>query len=152
MTAEVAMLELPAEDEVVRVNQAPATLPVRLRAMTWEADGVLSLELASPDGSALPPFEAGSHVDLHLPSGTMRQYSLCGDPADRSCYRVAIRAVSGGLSSQFVHRKLRPGEMLADQPAAQQLSSGRRGELHLCRRRHRHHTADADDAGVVGAA
>jgi len=113
MTAEVAMLELPAEDEVVRVNQAPETLPVRLRAMTWEADGVLSLELASPDGSALPPFEAGSHVDLHLPSGTMRQYSLCGDPADRSCYRVAIRAVSGGLSSQFVHRKLRPGEMLA---------------------------------------
>ena len=81
--------------------------------MTWEADGVISLELAAPDGGALPPFEPGSHVDLHLPSGTMRQYSLCSDPADRSCYRVAIRAVSGGLSSQFVHRKLRPGEMLA---------------------------------------
>jgi tetrachlorobenzoquinone reductase len=113
MAAEAAMLELPVEEEVVHVPQIPATIPVRLRAMTWEADGVISLELAAFDGSTLPPFEPGSHVDLHLPSGTMRQYSLCSDPADRSCYRVAIRAVSGGLSSQFVHRKLRPGEMLA---------------------------------------
>jgi ferredoxin-NADP reductase len=113
MSAEPAMLELPVEDETVRVNQAPATIPVRLRAMTWEADGVISLELAAPDGRELPPFEPGSHIDLHLPSGTMRQYSLCSDPAARSYYRVAIRAVSGGLSSQFVHRKLRPGEMLA---------------------------------------
>ena len=116
MAAEAAMLEPPEEEEVVRVAKTPATLPVQLRAMTWEADGVLSLELASPDGNPLPPFEPGSHVDLHLPSGTMRQYSLCSDPADRSRYRVAIRAVSGGLSSQFVHRKLRPGEMLAVSP------------------------------------
>ncbi len=112
MAAEAAMLELP-EDEVVRVNQASSTVPVRLRSMTWEADGVISLELAAADGDVLPPFEPGAHVDLHLPSGIVRQYSLCGDPADRSHYRVAIRAVSGGLSSQFVHRKLRPGEMLA---------------------------------------
>jgi ferredoxin-NADP reductase len=116
MAAEAAMLEPIEEEEVVHVAKSPATLPVQLRAMTWEADGVLSLELASPDGNPLPPFEPGSHVDLHLPSGTMRQYSLCSDPADRSRYRVAIRAVSGGLSSQFVHRKLRPGEMLAVSP------------------------------------
>jgi ferredoxin-NADP reductase len=113
MAAEVATLEPPVEEEVVRVGTTPATLPVRLRAMTWEADGVVSLELTAPDGSSLPPFDPGAHIDLHLPSGTMRQYSLCSDPADRSRYRVAIRAVSGGLSSQFVHRKLRPGEMLA---------------------------------------
>lgn len=113
MAAEVATLELPAEEEIVRVATTPATLPVRLRAMTWEADGVIALELTPSDGNSLPPFEPGAHIDLHLPSGTMRQYSLCSDPADRSHYRVAIRAVSGGLSSQFVHRKLRPGEMLA---------------------------------------
>jgi ferredoxin-NADP reductase len=113
MAAEVATLERPEEEEVVRVPKTPATLPVRLRAMRWEADGVLSLELASPDGNPLPAFEPGSHVDLHLPSGTLRQYSLCSDPANRSHYRVAIRSVSGGLSSQFVHRKLRPGELLA---------------------------------------
>jgi tetrachlorobenzoquinone reductase len=115
MAAEVAMLEPPEEEEVVRATEAAATatLPVRLRAMTWEADGVISLQLAAPDGSELPPFEPGSHVDLHLPSGVMRQYSLCSDPTDRSCYRVAIREVGGGLSSQFVHNKLRPGQMLA---------------------------------------
>jgi tetrachlorobenzoquinone reductase len=116
MAAEVARLKPPSGEEVVRVAQTSATLPVKLRTMTWEADGVISLELAAPDGGSLPPFEPGSHVDLHLPSGTMRQYSLCSDPADRSRYRVAIRAVSGGLSSQFVHRKLRPGEMLAVSP------------------------------------
>jgi ferredoxin-NADP reductase len=78
--------------------------------MTWEAPGVMSLELVAPDGTELPPFEPGAHVDLHLPGGIMRQYSLCGDPADRTRYRVGIRSVSGGLSSQHVHRKLRPGE------------------------------------------
>jgi len=90
----------------------PATLEVRVRAMTWEAPGVLSLELTAANGAALPAFEPGCHVDLHLPNGVLRQYSLCGDPADTSHYRIAIRSVSGGLSSQFVHRKLRPGEIL----------------------------------------
>lgn len=116
MAAEVASLELPEEEEVAHVAKTPATMPVRLRAMRWEADGVLSLELTASDGGSLPPFEPGSHVDLHLPSGTMRQYSLCSNPADSSHYRIAIRAVSGGQSSQFVHRKLRPGELLAVSP------------------------------------
>jgi ferredoxin-NADP reductase len=88
------------------------TLQVRLRALIWEGPGVLSLELAAPDNGPLPPFEPGSHVDLTLPNGTLRQYSLCGDPNDTSHYRLGIRAVSGGLSSSFVHGKLRPGELL----------------------------------------
>jgi tetrachlorobenzoquinone reductase len=98
--------------ETPREADAPATLQVRLRSMTWEAPGVLSLVLTAEDGDTLPPFDPGSHIDLHLPGDTMRQYSLCGDPADRSHYRVAIRSVSGGLSSQYVHRKLRPGDVL----------------------------------------
>lgn len=88
------------------------TLQVRVRALVWEAPDVLSLELATPDGSALPAFEPGAHIDLMLPDGTLRQYSLCGDPADTSHYRLGIRAITGGLSSSFIHRKLRPGEML----------------------------------------
>lgn len=87
-------------------------LQVRVRALIWEAPGVLSLQLAAPDGSALPPFAPGAHIDLTLPDGTLRQYSLCGDPGDTSSYRIGVRAVSGGLSSGFVHRKLRPGELL----------------------------------------
>jgi ferredoxin-NADP reductase len=87
-------------------------IQVRVRALIWEAPGVVSLELTAPDGSPLPPFEPGAHVDLRLPDGTPRQYSLCGDPNDLSHYRLGIRAVSGGLSSSYVHHKLRPGDIV----------------------------------------
>ena len=98
--------------KAVAATKAPATMQVRVRSMRWEAPGVLSVELTAPDLAPLPGFEPGSHIDLHLPNGVMRQYSLCGDAGDTSHYRVAIRSVGGGLSSQFIHRKLRPGELL----------------------------------------
>nr|WP_172804661.1 PDR/VanB family oxidoreductase [Afipia sp. GAS231] len=88
------------------------TLSVRLRALVWEAPGVVSLELTAPDGSALPPFEPGAHVDLKLSDGTLRQYSLYDDPNDTSHYRLGIRAISGGASSGYVHRKPRAGDLL----------------------------------------
>jgi vanillate O-demethylase ferredoxin subunit len=43
---------------------------------SWElAEGAVGYELAAADGSALPPFEAGAHIDVHLPGGLVRQYS-----------------------------------------------------------------------------
>jgi ferredoxin-NADP reductase len=102
--------------KAVASKKAPATMQVRVRAMKWEAPGVLSLDLTAPDFAALPAYEPGSHIDLHLPNGVMRQYSLSGDPNDTTHYRIAIRSVSGGLSSQFIHRKLRPGEVLTISP------------------------------------
>ena len=96
----------------VAAKKASATMQVRIRSIKWEAPGVLSLDLTAPDLAPLPTFEPGSHIDLHLPNGVMRQYSLCGDPGDTSRYRIAIRSVSGGVSSQFIHRKLRPGELV----------------------------------------
>ena len=106
---ELATLSSPAE--LPRGNR-DVKLEARLRSLTWEAPGVLSLELVAADGGELPPFEPGAHIDLYLPDGTMRQYSLWGDPGDRTRYHVGIRAISGGASSQYVHRKLRPGELL----------------------------------------
>jgi ferredoxin-NADP reductase len=87
-------------------------LTLRLRRMAWEADGVLSLDFVAPDGRDLPAFEPGAHVDLHMPDGQVRQYSLCGDPQDRSTYCVAVRAVEGGRVSRAIHRTLRPGALM----------------------------------------
>ncbi len=87
-------------------------LTLRLQRLGWEAPGVLSLELVSPDGAALPAFAAGAHVDLHLADGLVRQYSLSGDPAERTQWRLAVREVAGGRGSMVVHRQLRPGAML----------------------------------------
>jgi ferredoxin-NADP reductase len=98
---------------------ASSPLTVRVRSLSWEADGVLSVELVTPDGAALPAFEAGAHVDLQLPvpgvaGGTLpRSYSLCNDPRETHRYIVGIgrdRASRGG--SRWVHEHLRPGALL----------------------------------------
>lgn len=104
--------ELTRQVSVAAPRAGEQTFQVRLHAIVWEAPGVLSLELTAADGGVLPSFEPGAHIDLKLPDGTLRQYSLCGDPNDTSHYRLGIRAVSGGASSDFIHRKLRPGELL----------------------------------------
>lgn len=62
---------------------------VTVRQVRLEADGVVSLELV-PDSGLLPQYEPGSHIDLMLPSGLIRQYSLCSPPTDLSFYRIAV--------------------------------------------------------------
>lgn len=54
------------------------------------ATEIVGLEIASPDGRPLPCYEAGAHVDVYVRSGIVRQYSLTGDPADTSGYRLGI--------------------------------------------------------------
>ena len=90
-----------------------AALDVVVTARTEEAEGVVSLLLGAPDGSPLPPWQPGAHLDLTLPSGLRRQYSLCGDPADRRAYRIAVRRLpSGGGGSVEVHDALPTGTRL----------------------------------------
>ncbi|WHT23221.1 PDR/VanB family oxidoreductase [Crossiella sp. CA-258035] len=76
------------------------------------ADGVVSLVLRGAEGP-LAPWEPGAHVDLTLPNWLIRQYSLCGDPADRETYRVAVRhdRLSRG-GSEYLHLFLRAGHRL----------------------------------------
>src|ERR1700716_1037333 len=50
--------------------------------------GVKLFSLVDPDHWDLPPFRPGAHIDLHLPGGMVRTYSLCNDPADNRCYRI----------------------------------------------------------------
>ncbi|ADJ45890.1 phthalate 4,5-dioxygenase reductase subunit [Amycolatopsis mediterranei S699] len=76
------------------------------------ADGVVRLTLRAPGGGLLPPWEPGAHIDLVLPGGA-RQYSLCGDPADRSAYVVAVlREADGRGGSAYVHDSLADGDLL----------------------------------------
>ncbi len=65
---------------------------------------VVRLRFVAGDGVELPAWSPGMHVDFHLPSGRTRQYSLCGDPADRRAYTVAVRHVpDGGGGSAEMH-------------------------------------------------
>lgn len=74
------------------------------------ADGVLALTLARPDGGPLPVWRPGAHVELMLGDGLVRHYSLCGDPADRSSWRIAVLRVPDGRGgSAYVHDKLHIG-------------------------------------------
>ncbi|MEU8343417.1 PDR/VanB family oxidoreductase [Spirillospora sp. NPDC048832] len=84
-----------------------------VRALTWEADGVLSVTLVRPDGAALPRWSPGAHIDLVPGDGPTRQYSLCGDPADRHRWRIAVlRADASRGGSAYVHDSLRPGSLV----------------------------------------
>jgi ferredoxin-NADP reductase len=62
-----------------------AVVITRLRPLTG---AVTTVALSSVTGEPLPPWEPGAHVDLTLPSGRVRPYSLYGDPADRDRYRI----------------------------------------------------------------
>ncbi|MFE2047269.1 PDR/VanB family oxidoreductase [Streptomyces sp. NPDC059459] len=85
-------------------------LDLLVHRTTWEADGVLSVELVHPEGKPLPAWTPGAHLDLHV-GGHVRQYSLCGDPEETGVYRLGILnepASRGG--SRHVHTKVRPGQ------------------------------------------
>ncbi|MFD7135550.1 PDR/VanB family oxidoreductase [Streptomyces sp. NPDC059894] len=77
------------------------------------ADGVRALTLRRPSGGPLPAWEPGAHVDLLLGPGLERQFSLCGDPADRSVWRIAVlREPSGRGGSAYVHEHMAPGDLV----------------------------------------
>jgi ferredoxin-NADP reductase len=85
-----------------------------VKTATWEADGVLSLRLVDPDGGELPAWEPGAHLDLVLPSGLVRQYSLCGHPDDRRGYTIAVLLETAGRGgSREVHETALVGKTVS---------------------------------------
>jgi ferredoxin-NADP reductase len=89
------------------------TIPVRIRSVTLEAESILSYELRAIDGTVLPPFTAGAHIDLHLPNGLIRSYSLLNSQEERHRYVIGVNLDSNSRGgSRFVHEKLRPGDQL----------------------------------------
>ncbi|MFF3876869.1 PDR/VanB family oxidoreductase [Streptomyces sp. NPDC001978] len=71
-------------------------LMLRVEAVRRAAEGVVVVEFVDPDGDELPEWTPGSHLEIVLPSGLVRHYSLCGDPANRRSYSVAVLRVGDG--------------------------------------------------------
>ncbi|WP_327342554.1 PDR/VanB family oxidoreductase [Streptomyces europaeiscabiei] len=77
----------------------------------FAADGVLALVLRHPLGEELPAWEPGAHIDVLLGPELERQYSLCGDPADRHSWRIGVlREPDGRGGSAYVHTELARGD------------------------------------------
>jgi ferredoxin-NADP reductase len=95
---------------------APADADVatlRVTSKDVQADGVLTLELAAPSGGRLRDWAPGSHIDLVLPNGLTRQYSLCGDRWDPFTYRVGVLLEPGSRGgSSYVHDHLQVGDLV----------------------------------------
>ncbi|MEV6138430.1 PDR/VanB family oxidoreductase [Nocardia sp. NPDC051990] len=95
------------------VRRTGFELDVRIERIERQTDDVVSLTLRVAAGGPLPTWRPGSHVDVFLPSGRQRQYSLCGDPSDRFRYRIAVRLIQdGGGGSREVHETLRTDDRL----------------------------------------
>lgn len=86
---------------------------LRVRSITWEAEGIRSFELVAPDGTELPAFEAGAHLDVEIPGGVSRRYSLCNPPWERHRYKIAVLEVPNSRGgSRAMHRNIRAGDLL----------------------------------------
>jgi len=94
----------------------PGFRPLAVTAITRESESVVSVHLADPGGAAVPPAVPGQFLTLRLPvtagaAPVLRSYSLSGPPAATS-YRVSVKREPHGAGSQFVHARLRPGDLL----------------------------------------
>lgn len=94
---------------VTAVDESTLMLEVTGRRIV--ATDVVELTFVSPSGDDLPSWEPGSHIDVVLDDGVVRQYSLCGDPSDRKTYLIAVlREAEGRGGSRRIHDVLGVGD------------------------------------------
>ena len=85
-------------------------MPLVVREITRQTPDILSIRMQNADGSPLPAWRPGAHVDLQLITRHERQYSLCGDPADTATYQIAVRREESSRGgSHYIHSFLREG-------------------------------------------
>jgi ferredoxin-NADP reductase len=75
---------------ILTIPDTPARMDLDVTGKVAVAAVAVALTLAHPDGRRLPDWTPGSHIDLMLPTGESRQYSLCGDRWDPAAYRVGV--------------------------------------------------------------
>ena len=87
-------------------NDRTIALTVADRRVVAHDQDVIALTLV---GEQLPRWHPGAHIDIHLPSGLVRQYSLCGDPGSPDTYRIAVRRIPDGGGGSIEMHDLRVG-------------------------------------------
>lgn len=106
-------------------------LQLRVVERRDEAESIRSYVLAEVAGKPLPPFTAGAHISVLLPSGLVRQYSLTNDPDIAGSYAVAVlREADGRGGSREMYDDVRPGQVL--------VASGPRNNFELAREARKH--------------
>jgi vanillate O-demethylase ferredoxin subunit len=111
---------------------APSALSVRVTCKAVEAEGICTFELASTDGAPLPAFSAGSHIDVQLPGGLTRQYSLCNDPAESHRYLIGVlRDAQSRGGSAAMHEQVHEGSVLQISPPKNHFALAHPAARHL---------------------
>jgi ferredoxin-NADP reductase len=96
---------------------ANTLLELRVHAITFEADGILSFDLRATDGRNLPPFTAGAHLDVHIGPEMERSYSLTNLQDERHRYVIAVsRDAASRGGSRYMCDTVRTGELLRIRP------------------------------------
>jgi vanillate monooxygenase ferredoxin subunit len=95
------------------MSNPPTPLLVRVARKHTEALDICSLDLVAEPGHSLPAFAAGAHIDVALPGGLVRQYSLCNPPGEAGRYQIAVlRDAASRGGSQAVHDAVAEGSTL----------------------------------------
>lgn len=85
-------------------------LALTVSRVTRETERVLAIELTASGGAKLPTWAPGAHIQLELPSGLVRHFSLCGDPKQRDVYKIAVlQEADGRGGSEELHRTAATG-------------------------------------------
>jgi ferredoxin-NADP reductase len=92
---------------------AITTVSTIVEAIADGGDGIKVFTLVDPDHWELPPFRPGAHIDLHLPDGVVRTYSLCNDPEDNTRYVIAVKREAEGRGGSIrMHDGIKVGDVI----------------------------------------
>lgn len=109
----MSTMSVSGTNQSASVSTAPMSSALRVESRVQVSSDVVSLTLVDPRGQRLAPWTPGSHIDVVLPNGMSRQYSLCGNRWDTYRYQVAVLNESNGRGgSRWIHENLREGDVL----------------------------------------
>src|SRR5690606_33752152 len=103
----------PLQVDADSASLADDAIEMRLVAIHYEAEGIHLFDFRPLSGGPVPAFTAGAHVDLHLPNGLVRQYSIASPQGERHRYLLGVKRDAGSRGgSRFMHDELRVGTTL----------------------------------------